>query len=346
MSREDDLEELEADRIGRQIARAAAARVVARTPSEGSLPVPAHVERGVEQRQGKGAPLDGGVRTEMERAFGRDLGHVRVHRGPEVANLARAVQAEAFTVGTDIFMGDKAAAPGHAQSRYVLAHELAHAVQADSGSRTLFRVSPSMCCASTDCALPDVAAPVGSTASKWTLTIAVDREEKGLGRLQSGNVGHTWVKLSANNGEHWSFGMWPQTGFDPSHPFTSVKGCIHHPDTAHEPPAATEYLGIDYDLTQPNYAAGLAFAQGECTRVPDYNLMSYNCTTFAIQTAKAAGVTPPSSTTLAIHNPNALYEGIEEELEKRRKAATPKKGTGSTGGKKTAQLETDVPMYA
>ena len=76
----------------------------------------------------------------------------------------------------------RAAAPGHAESSYVLAHELAHVVQAGSQveSRTLFRVSPSMCCKKPDCAVPDAAAPPGSTATKWKLIIAVDRDKKKL----------------------------------------------------------------------------------------------------------------------------------------------------------------------
>jgi hypothetical protein len=203
--------------------------------------------------------------------------------------------------------------------------------------RVLARVSASMCCKTPGCVVPDAAASPGSAANSWKLELAVDREEEGLGRLASGNVGHTWVKLSTNNGERWSFGMWPQTGFDPHHPFTSVAGCIHHPDTAHEPPAATAYKSIDYVLTDKQYAAGLAYAQGQCKLAPDYNLMSNNCTSFAIETAKAAGVAPPPSTTLAIHNPNALYEGIDEDLEKRGKASAPSPGDGSGAGKKAGE---------
>ena len=45
----------------------------------------------------------------------------------------------------------------------MLAHELAHVDQAGD-ARTLFRVSPAMCCASTDCKVPDAAAPPGTTA--------------------------------------------------------------------------------------------------------------------------------------------------------------------------------------
>src|ERR1044072_2703027 len=106
--------------------------------------------------------------------------------------------------------------------------------------------------------------------------------------------------------------MWPQTGFE-ANPWKSVKGCVHHPDTAHEPPKATDYKETSFKVTEQQFQKGLDYAQDQCKSFPDYNLMDYNCTTFAIEEDRAAGVTPPASSTLGVHNPNALYEGIEAE---------------------------------
>jgi hypothetical protein len=184
-----------------------------------------------------------------------------------------------------------------------------------------------MCASGAGCGTPDVAG--AGTATDWKLILAVDREQKGLGRLISANVGHTWVKLQDNAGEKFSYGFWPKRGFSATEPWKSVPGCVHHPDTDHEPPAATEYLDIDYKLSNANYLKAIAHAESVCKATPDYNLFSYNCTTFAINVAKAAGISPPSSTTLAIDNPNALFEGIEEETKKRAAA-----GSGSSGAKK------------
>jgi hypothetical protein len=155
----------------------------------------------------------------------------------------------------------------------------------------------------------------GGPEGSWKLTVAVDREQKGLGRLATGNVGHTWVKLTASNGTKYSYGFWPQTFFDRKNPLGTVAGCVHHPDTAHEPPAAVDYLDIDYPISKADATSALRHAQDVCLTRPGYNLVSYNCTSFAIDVARAAHVSPPSSTTLAIHNPNALYEGIEEGRE-------------------------------
>lgn len=47
----------------------------------------------------------------------------------------------------------------------------------------------------------------------------------------------------------------------------------------------------------------------QCQGFAAYDLTSCDCTTFAIDAAQAAGVTPPASSTLGVHDPNALYEG-------------------------------------
>ena len=212
--------------------------------------------------------------------------------------------------------------------------------RAKATRRTLSRVADaSMCCSDDACMEPDKAGS-GATATSWQLILAVDREEKGWARLGNPeDVGHTWVKLRDNAGEQWSFGHWPQGGFD----FVgAVKGCVHHPDTEHDPPASTEYREIAYDLTREQFYDALEFAQQQCQLSPDYSLTSYNCTTFAIGVARAAWLNPPASTTLAVHNPNALYTGIGQELKKRGQSKEPVKGVGSKFGKGPRAADPEV----
>lgn len=293
--------------------------------------VPSEVAQGIGSLRGKGSPLDPSTRGFMESRFGHDFGRVRVHTDAPAADLARQIDAVAFTTGQDVVFDTGRYAPETTWGKRILAHELAHVVQQSdrpAAAAAIFRLSPAMCSKAADCGTPDT--PGAGGAGNWMLTLAVDREEQGLGRLVSGNVGHTWVKLRDDTGEKYSYGFWPQTGFDSSQPQKSVPGCVHHPDTAHEPPAATSYIGIDYKLAHADYLKAIGHAESVCRTKPAYNLFSYNCTTFAIDVARAAGVSPPASTTLAIHNPNALYEGIEEELKTRGTA-----GSGSKAGKKT-----------
>jgi hypothetical protein len=83
----------------------------------------------VRQRQGSGSPLPDDTRSQMEGYFGADLGGVRVHDGGEAAALNRELNANAFTVGSDVFFAEGKYNPGSAEGRATLAHELTHVGQ-------------------------------------------------------------------------------------------------------------------------------------------------------------------------------------------------------------------------
>jgi hypothetical protein len=78
---------------------------------------------------GSGQPLDHGARTFMEERFGYDFSAVRVHTDAKAAESARAVSANAYTVGSQIAFDSARYAPGSVAGRRLLAHELAHVVQ-------------------------------------------------------------------------------------------------------------------------------------------------------------------------------------------------------------------------
>jgi hypothetical protein len=80
-----------------------------------------------------GRPLDAGVRTDMEQRLGHDFGDVRVHDDSAAAASAQAVNAHAYTVGSNIVFQRDRYDPGSAEGRTTLAHELTHVVQQRSG---------------------------------------------------------------------------------------------------------------------------------------------------------------------------------------------------------------------
>ncbi|GJI93337.1 hypothetical protein RugamoR57_00550 [Duganella caerulea] len=92
--------------------------------------VPAAVDRVLAS---PGRALDPSSRATMERGFGRDFSHVRIHSGEAAAESARAVQAHAYTVGDHIVLGDGAGSLHGGSGRDLLAHELAHVVQQSGG---------------------------------------------------------------------------------------------------------------------------------------------------------------------------------------------------------------------
>ena len=86
------------------------------------------VEAALKQR-GTGQPLPDGVRLEMERKLGMPLAEVRIHTDAVAATAARALEAEAFTVGEDIFFASGAFSPDTPAGRKLLLHELTHVAQ-------------------------------------------------------------------------------------------------------------------------------------------------------------------------------------------------------------------------
>jgi hypothetical protein len=106
-------------------------------PQRGSSKTPA-VAPGIHQRisqlrlQG-GDPLPGTTRSFVEPRFKRDFSHIRIHTGPEAADLSRSVQARAFTVGNDVFFNRGAFQPATREGVRLLAHELTHTIQQGGG---------------------------------------------------------------------------------------------------------------------------------------------------------------------------------------------------------------------
>src|ERR1017187_4302968 len=73
--------------------------------------------------------LDPQTRAFMEPHFGHDFSQVRIHADPGASHAANAVQAQAFTFGSDIVFGSGKFAPFTTAGRKLLAHELTHVVQ-------------------------------------------------------------------------------------------------------------------------------------------------------------------------------------------------------------------------
>lgn len=146
-----DTDEVEADRIAERVVQgqqAGPASPTAVGPTTGngaatdeSQDVSPLVEKALHS---SGRPLDQTTRAYMEPRFGRDLSQVRVHTDAESAESARSIGAQAFTLGHHLHFDRGRYAPASPEGRRLLAHELAHVVQARSatGSGTLHRAPP------------------------------------------------------------------------------------------------------------------------------------------------------------------------------------------------------------
>src|SRR5215472_8806157 len=82
---------------------------------------------------GGGSPMDSATRSYLEGRMGADFSDVRIHTGSMADHSARSINAQAYTVGTNVVFRSGAYQPDTEAGRHVLAHELAHVVQQKSG---------------------------------------------------------------------------------------------------------------------------------------------------------------------------------------------------------------------
>jgi hypothetical protein len=82
---------------------------------------------------GGGSPVEPAARSFLEERMGADFSDVRVHTGARADESARSINAQAYTVGTDVVFRSGVYAPDSPSGRHVLAHELAHVMQQKAG---------------------------------------------------------------------------------------------------------------------------------------------------------------------------------------------------------------------
>jgi hypothetical protein len=80
-----------------------------------------------------GWQLDPATRSVMEAGFSHDFSKVRVHTDSKATESARAINALAYTAGSDVVFGAGRYAPDTPQGKRLLAHELAHTIQQAPG---------------------------------------------------------------------------------------------------------------------------------------------------------------------------------------------------------------------
>ncbi|HET6974142.1 MAG TPA: DUF4157 domain-containing protein, partial [Pyrinomonadaceae bacterium] len=83
----------------------------------------------------EGQDLDESTRIFMETELGHDFRRVRVHTNARASDSARAVNALAYTVGSDIVFASGSYQPHAHAGRHLIAHELVHTLQQNSQPR-------------------------------------------------------------------------------------------------------------------------------------------------------------------------------------------------------------------
>ena len=136
-----DIYEQEADRVAEQVMRMPEPQVQRLPKGEeeeipqikghtGQTPgVTPDLESRIYAQGGGGQPLPKSVRDFFEPRFGYNFSQVRVHTDASTADIARDLNARAFTIGGNVVFGAGQYAPETTVGKRLLAHELMHVLQ-------------------------------------------------------------------------------------------------------------------------------------------------------------------------------------------------------------------------
>jgi Domain of unknown function (DUF4157)/Calpain family cysteine protease len=108
-------------------------KALAQHPPIGGMAATQDLESSINRARGGGQPLEAGLQRKLGQAMGADFSRVRVHTDHQADQLNRSIQAKAFTTGQDVFFRQGEYKPESSAGQKVLAHELTHVVQQQSG---------------------------------------------------------------------------------------------------------------------------------------------------------------------------------------------------------------------
>lgn len=93
-----------------------------------------NIESNLNSSRGSGSPLQASTREQMENSFDADFSNVRIHGDSSAVKMSKDLNAQAFTHGSDIYFNSGKYDTNSTTGRHLLAHELTHVVQQDTGS--------------------------------------------------------------------------------------------------------------------------------------------------------------------------------------------------------------------
>ena len=181
----------------------------------------------IQSTKGGGSPMPPATKSFMESGFGADFSGVRIHTGDYAAGMSKELNAQAFTVGSDIYFNEGKFSEGSSDGKQLLAHELTHVVQQNGAGPSIQRdvEGTSM--------MEEHINPVTHAAGSQTWSGTVDRHEfvpaRGTTpRRELGTVAGVRIEFDGANCvvnlpmrvkfEHPSAGNWPFCNADSGSP--------------------------------------------------------------------------------------------------------------------------------
>jgi len=94
-----------------------------------SQKVSSGIESTLHNTKGGGSKMDDTTLSNMEKGFGADFSHVKIHTDSTAEKMSKDMGAQAFTHGDDIYFNQGKYNPNLKEGKHLLAHELTHTVQ-------------------------------------------------------------------------------------------------------------------------------------------------------------------------------------------------------------------------
>jgi hypothetical protein len=88
-----------------------------------------NVSSQIQSTKNGGNAMNEATKSFMESRFGTDFSNVKIHTGSYASQLSKDLNAQAFTVGNDIYFNEGKYQPESFAGKYLLAHELTHTIQ-------------------------------------------------------------------------------------------------------------------------------------------------------------------------------------------------------------------------
>ncbi len=131
---EEEPVQMQQDPLSPRLQRAMEEELQAKAEPGGASAAGPNLSSRIEGKAGKGSPLPGKARAEMEQSFGTDFSGVNIHTDTEAMQMNKELGAQAFTHGQDVYFNSGKFSPENTEGKRLLAHELTHVVQQGEGA--------------------------------------------------------------------------------------------------------------------------------------------------------------------------------------------------------------------
>ena len=109
------------------------------TKSNGESTASDSLTSSIQNSRGGGVSLDSTTQSFMESRFGADFSSVKIHTGGEAIQMNKELNAQAFTVGSDVYFNEGKYQPASSEGKQLLAHELTHVIQQGGNVQSVYR---------------------------------------------------------------------------------------------------------------------------------------------------------------------------------------------------------------